>query len=422
MLHLHFAIDNICSQFRRFLISVLLVTASLILLILTVMFYDGMNYGYTTADDILEQGIDGTGMLTIDTFNQDSESIEKLMLEAYESENISAIGCINESYVPMIEDLFNIQKENKIGYFVPSTEEGYISAVEMDVKTIEICQFELSKGKLPSELEFSEDKDAGVNEISYLYLGSAYNSIEVGTEYTMEYMDGHYVVKYIVAGIMEEGQEWIDPGIIPQFSIGTLDNSIDCTYGIFEIQCTLGSTDNFIFSAEEGYTIDEAMDTVRTLAEKYGIEISGISLEEQYEIENESFITILSYLKETFTVVIPAIILMLITMQIVSIILELKSYGILYSIGFGLKDINFILIIKNIVLAVTGLAIAIPVVLWFANRWFEQDMQYIMKTVLLTSALPVAIVVLMTVIAVTSITAVLVLRHYKPVELMRIHS
>ena len=423
MLHLHFAIDDICSQFKRFLISVIMVSICLILLILTVMFHSGLNYAYNSVDMILSNGVKGTGIVTIDV-ESNRENIEKFINDVYQMKEISSIGQVGDGDFLVIEELYNIQKENTKGYFAIGDESGknYVSTIEIDKKAIKLCDFNLSVGNKPEQLNFDIDEDEKINEIYYLYLGSAYSSIDMGTEYVVEYLGGEWCVKYIVAGLMEKEQKWIDPRVITNFTIGSLDYAIDCTYGILVVGNSVRNTDKYIFDVEEDYSIDETMNKLENMSKKYNIKIDIMSLEQSYEIENENYILILSYISDTFMIVIPAIILMLITTQVVSIMLEMNSYGVLYSVGFFAKDINIILIIKNIILGLISIAISTPVVFWFADKWFVQDIKEIMKTVLFTSALPVAIIVLMVVICVTSITAVLVIKRYKPTELMRMRN
>lgn len=409
MLHIHFAIDNIFSQLRRFIVSILLITISLILLVLSVLAYDGMNYSYASSDAILAQGMEGTGVLTIDL---GQENTDKFLEETYKRNEIYSIGSVQIWGTQAIGELLDIQCENTEGYFVADS--GYLSVMGLDVRGIDLCELNLSEGITPEQLDFSMATEN--NYINYLYLGSAYESISVGTEYEFEM--GDFVATYIVAGIMEDGQRWIDPNIDTEIGMNTLDYTIDCTYGIFMIGNLEQSENKVLITASDGYTIDEALEAAHKVATKYGIEMRSLSLTEQYAQECKPIITILSYLKETLIVVIPAIMLMLITSQIVSVMLELNSYGIMCSMGFSIKDINIMLIIKNIIMAVISFAIVVPIVIWFASNWFEQDMQYIMKTILLTSALPVAIIVVLAVILITSVTSVVILKRYTPVKLM----
>lgn len=419
MLHIKIAIDNIFSQLKRFLISVLLVAVSLVLIIVAVLAYEGSNYSYSSCDKLLTKGMEGTGVLNIETH----ESIEAFWDEASKQEEIFAITDMSVGGRENILGLYDIQKKNTEGIFAPDSGEellgmpvldDYISVLDIDIRGINLCDLELSKGTMPEDLDYSKSSDTNI--IYYIYLGSAYASIPVGAEYKKEYIDA--TATYIVAGIMEEGQKWIDPGIDWSIDGGKLDYTVDCTYGIFIVGNLLQLSPRFILSANDGYTIEEALGTAHELADKHGIELHSMTMTELYEESNEVIVFLLSSLIEAFAIVIPAVILMLITMQIVSVRLELNTYGIMCSLGFSIKDINVMLIIKNVIMALVGLAIATPVVIRLADQWFDDKLSYVMDTIMLSVALPTAIIILPVVILITSLTSVVMLKRYTPVKLM----
>ena len=108
-----------------------------------------------------------------------------------------------------------------------------------------------------------------------------------------------------------------------------------------------------------------------------------------------------------------------ITMQIVSILSERENYGIMCAQGFSLKDIEMVLVVKNIIMAIGAFFVAMPVILWVEKKWFNEDVQYILRTVLVSDALPCAIIVILLVILVTSITALIVIKKSTPIQLMK---
>ena len=308
--------------------------------------------------------------------------------------------------------LLDIQNENNEGYFVPMY--GYLAVMSIDARGLELCKLRLSNGIQPEKLDFSQSTDNNI--IYYLYLGSAYDSIPVGAQYKKEYIDA--TVTYIVAGIMEEGQRWIEPDIGIQIKHNVLDYTIDCTYGIFRISHDV-IISRILISAQDGHTIEEALDVAHEVADKYDLEMHSTTMTELYEESFKMNIVFLEYIKEAFVIIIPAIILMLITLQIVSIRFELNTYGIMCSQGFNLKDVNKIIIIKNILMALVSLVVATPIVVLLADYWIDDKLSYIIDTVLVSVALPTAIIILIVVILIISLTSVIMLRRYTPVKLMR---
>lgn len=411
MLYLRLAIDNIFSQFKRFLVSVLLIAVSLVVIIYAVILYKGKGYGYSSCDELLTQGFDKTGVLSFDIVNDDVD-FDGFWDETYRRKEIASFGDIVGYMTDFSDDILNIQKENSEDVFV--TEDNFFSILTIDVRSLSLCDFELSEGIQPEDLDFSENLDTNVP--TYIYLGSAYASIPVGTEYRIEGPVYEYV--YIVAGRMKEGQRWIDPDISVGINNGDMDYTIDCTYGVLVIEDLQASTSEFWISASDGYTIEEAIAAAYEVADKYGIDMTYTTLTDVYETSCSETILLLSYMGEAFAIIIPAVILMLITMQIVSIMLELNTYGILCSVGFSIKDINIMLIIKNIIMSVSGLAIAAPVVLWITEKQYAESFKMILETVVLSTALPTAIIILVVVTLITSAVSVIMLRRYTPVKLM----
>lgn len=411
VLYLRLAIDNIFSQFKRFLLSVLLIVVSLTVIIYVVLIYAGQGYGYSSCDKLLTQGFDKTGVLTLNDISDDVD-FEGFWNEAYEREEIYSMGEMEMYDADFSEDILNIQRENSQGEFV--TYEDFFSILTVGVRSLRLCDLKLSQGTEPNNLDFSDNTDT--NKVTYIYLGSAYKSIPVGTEYRFDAPGYSYVYK--VAGILEDGQRWVYPDLYLQIGFEDVDYTIDCTYGVFGIVDLQVPPSDLWISASDGYTIKEAIDAAYEVADKYGIDMTYTTLTDVYETYCSETILLLSYFGDAFAIIIPAIILMLIAMQIVSIMLELNTYGIMCSQGFSLKDINIMLIIKNVIMSLVGLAIAAPVVLWIVSKQYAEAFKMIMDTVMLSTALPTAIIILIAVTLITSLTSVIMLRRYTPVKLM----
>ena len=347
MLYLRLALDNIFTQFKRFILSIMLVVVCLTMVTYVLTIYMGLGYGYNTCDELLAQGFKGTGVVTIN-YEQDDVDRDGFKKDVLKRKEVEAIGGM-EGYKSVIsQEIYDIQKENTEGMFVTERDAFgcFTSIISIEVSALEVCDFKIAEGIKPEELDFETKNDEKNREyISYLYLGSVYSDIPVGTEYreVEQYNDVTISYVYIVAGILEEGQRWIDPDIASGMDGGDLDYTEDCTYGVFKVRNDYVSDDLFI-TASEGYSIDEAIRAAYEVAETYGIDLWNRTLMEIYEESHDYTTVILSYFANTLLIVIPAMIFMLITMQIVSIRQELSSYGILCAIGYSLKDINIMLI------------------------------------------------------------------------------
>lgn len=421
MLYLRLALDNIFTQFKRFILSIMLVVVCLTMVTYVLTIYMGLGYGYNTCDELLAQGFKSTGVVTIN-FEQDDIDRDGFKKDVLKRKEVGVIGGMEGYKTTISQEIYDIQKENIEGIFV--TERGVggklTSIISIEVSALEVCDFKISEGIKPEELDFETKNDEKNREyISYLYLGSAYSDIPVGTEYRDVYDNDNFTISYvsIVAGILEEGQRWIDPDIANGMATSDLDYTVDCTYGVFEVRNDHVSDELFI-TASEGYSIDEAIRAAYEVAETYGIDLWNRTLMEIYEESHDYTTVILSYFANTLLIVIPAMIFMLITMQIVSIRQELSSYGILCAIGYSLKDINIMLIIKNIISAIVSVGIAAPIVIFLLEESYRDEFKLLSQTLLLSRTLPVAILIMIFVIIITSATTVIMLKRYTPVTLM----
>lgn len=406
MIFLRMAFDDIVSQFKRFVLSTLLIVICLVVLIFVIVTYKGQNYAYLSADEMLNDGFGNTGILSVNEAEDSNDKMLGFINEANKRKEIACIGDMCLYGMKIFPELYEIQSKGKDCYF--SVYEGCTTILTINSNIFELCELELGKGNYPSELDFSDKK------VSYLYLGSAYSSIPIGTKYNNE-----SDITYIVAGIMKDGQRWIDPKLIDGISNQDLDYTIDCTYAVIEIQNSRVSTNGMWITANDGYSIEEAIEAAYEIGDKYGLKIRYATMKNRYEESCSDTLLLMSYLGKAFGIILPAIILMMIVMQIVSIMLQLHDYGIMCSMGFSIKEINIILIIKNFVMSILAFVIAVPIVLKIESTWFDEEIQYIIKTVMINDALPWSIGILLVTIIVTSITSVTVMGKYTPVQLMR---
>ena len=404
MVYLKMAFDDILSQIKGFMLSVLLITICLVSIVFIVIMYKGQNYGYDSADTILINGFESVGFISLETEEFNDTTIQKFYESVRNRKEVYIIGDMCMYGNEPLAELYDIQSDNKRGYF--KTEGNYLTVLAMDIGLCELCHLQIEKGINPDELEFKE-------EYEYLYLGNSFNDIEVGTEYV-----GDSGIRYVVAGILNEKQRWINPSMINGVMTESLDWTIDCSNAIFAVKNSYLTTSGMWIGASEGYSVDEAIDAAFEEAENCNLDFTYTTLHEQYEKSCSDIILVMGYLKDAFKIIIPAIILMLITMQITSMLFELNSYGVLCAVGFSISEINIILIIKSIIMSFLALLVALPIIIWMAGITFDEKLDYIVKSVMVNDALPYAILILFVATLVTSITSSITLRSYTPVQLI----
>ena len=111
MLYLRLALDNIFTQFKRFFISILLVVVCLTMITYLVTIYVSGGYGYNTCDRLLTQGFKGTGIVTINIEQGDTdiEDIEGFKNDVQKRNEVGTIGGMVSYTTNMAQELYEIQ-------------------------------------------------------------------------------------------------------------------------------------------------------------------------------------------------------------------------------------------------------------------------------------------------------------------------
>ena len=123
---LRFAFDMIVSNLKKYILSVLLMSISLLLIMFSLLIYKGEQYSYISCNDALNKGIDGTAVLRLDEnsfiYNQE---VKTFLKEAFERKEIYCIGsmvdygCTYESLNELYEINSNF-KTKKVILFSPT--------------------------------------------------------------------------------------------------------------------------------------------------------------------------------------------------------------------------------------------------------------------------------------------------------------
>lgn len=408
---LRFAFDMIVSNLKKYILSVLLMSISLLLIMFSLLIYKGEQYSYISCNDALNKGIDGTAVLRLDEnsfiYNQE---VKTFLKEAFERKEIYCIGsmvdygCAYES----LNELYEIQRGHVQDYEI-ALQDDLIEIKMINSYAMPLCNLKLKEGIPIEELEFKDSE-----KIEYLYLGAAYEDIAVGTAFTEK--DGK---KFVVAGVIEENQRWILSSLVDTYTSEILDYTIDCNYEIFLVTNQDVFSSGLWICAEDGYTIEQAIDAAKEVGKKYDIKFSYDTLMDKVNRVSQDTALLLSYLTKLLGIVMVASLLMIITTQIVTMLESSKNYGVMYAVGFSRREVNRMLLWKHIITAITSLVITIPLCMFVAQyRFANDDMNYMIKTVLSTYVFPAAIIVAIVIVIIMHIVTCAILKRLTPVKLI----
>ena len=103
---LRFAFDMIVSNLKKYILSVLLMSISLLLIMFSLLIYKGEQYSYISCNDALNKGIDGTAVLRLDEnsfiYNQEVKTFLKEAFESKEPVLIDYIIDMDKKAFPMV--------------------------------------------------------------------------------------------------------------------------------------------------------------------------------------------------------------------------------------------------------------------------------------------------------------------------------
>lgn len=409
MKSIRFAIKMFFLQMKKSVLSVLLMSISMFLLMFTVMIYVGENYTFISCDTSLKRNIANTGVLQLDLDDIDAESVLKFLEEAYNRKEIFCIGNTVDygTRDPSGGVLLAQQEGHALDYQI--TLEGLLEAKYMHSYAMNLCELKIEESLSIEELDVSQ------SDISYIYLGAGYEEIAVGTEYVDEHKQ-----RYVVAGKLAEGQRFINNSLLDGYNTEILDYTGDCTYAVIVINDHQLYSNGCWISAAEGYTIEQAIDAAKETGKNYGITFTYETIDTMYKVASRDIQALLSYLWEVLMIVLASTLLMLVTIQIVTMLEEAKEYGIMYAVGFSKTEITGILLWKHVLttlaaLVVSGGACIYTAVLWFAN----EDIAYMLKTILGQYVFPAAVMFALVIVVVSYIITNVILSKFTPVKLMK---
>lgn len=405
---LRFAFSMIRKQFKKFILSILLMGISFVLIMLAALINSEGNSAYTTCDEVLSAGIEGTAVIRME--DSSYEQIKDFLKKAYESEEIAATGGMNSgSLGGKIDDkLYEIQRGHDWDTNLDSSMSTEVARLSPYV--VPLCDIKLKEGTPVEELDYNEEG------VVYLYLGSAYEGIPIGTE---DVSSGG--TKIVVAGIMENNQRWIKESLLNGFSASELDYSVDCTYAVFCVGVGfIGGSDTYFISAEEGYTIEQAISKAEEIGRELGVEFKYDTVKAMYEEDAKNTEALMNYFSKLSVIITIASTIMLISIQLVIVVNGSREYGVMHSIGFSEREVMGMLLWKQIITAVIALIISGVAVTYIAKEKIlgAVSMEYMLQTLLFRYVFPAGIIFAAGITAIVHVVTIIMLRTMTPVRLI----
>ncbi len=398
---LRFAIDSIINNLRQSLITILILIISAGLIIFSTMIGYGHNYAYTSLDELLTSGAENTAIIRV----ENDDYYYDFMNELSRKSEISSVGSFNTYGITPIPELYEIQEKYKKDL------DGCLEVIEVNSTASKLCELNLTKGDLPEKMDYSPQNGKSVE---YMYLGSYFSEIPIGTEYVID------DTIFIVAGILDNSQRWImDDAIIDEMNINTMDFTKDCKSSILSFYEGFPCTGDMYVCASDGYNIDQIIEIVYETAEKYDMDVRYTTVKTAYERGSENWIIINSILSKLIVIICFSCVLILLCFQLYRLLIMKKEMGIMLSVGFSISEIRYSMILSNIILSFISFGITMLISLYVVKIWFPtNNIMEVVNNVLLRYSYPISFAVVVGITAVTSIILTILLKKMSPIDMI----
>lgn len=407
--------DFISKKYLIYVVSVAMCVLTMLLFSASLFAYSVTKYGRKQCDELFAMGTEQTGVFRFNTDNEYENYFDiwaDFMNEIEQTEEIYAVGNYDiwGGSIPGAKELIQIQNEIAPEIHNSGIPEDVLVLISINKEGAGLFRLKYQSGCFM-------ESDGKTN---YVYLGADYASIEVGTVFRDE--NGTCVV----AGIFEKGTRIINPQILFR-ETDTLELDYSICIDNMVVFCDGGVGSNWItFSVNDGYTVEEGIETIEKIGKKYGIEITGASCEEllyRRDVNNEK---IISATRNMLIWLILVIFIIMLCIQISDFIERSDEFGIMYANGSSTRDVSMIVMMENIRRVVIafilwlGIAIVIcktAIIPHYENDIYKVDGAIIMD-IFLKNIVPWVAVFALAYICIMSIVPIIMVRKTQPIKLI----
>ena len=410
-----FSIDMILENKINFILSFVLTGIGFFLIGFTLLVYLAGSYGKQSAEKALSQGIGQTGVLNFhDVFDFASENGRDFHKNAFESELIHSIGALE--YIELenkdFTELYEIQSQYHVKNGIPNTD--MLQMLRADLEVFPITEIALENGGKAQHLDYSDDHTI------YLYLGYAYRDIPIGTRFVKLTDDGEEMV-YQVAGILQKGEIFVSVNLLNQIDFTTIRNDVNMDYEIMCINNGYSGSAPWFFSVDRRFSMEEGMSELEQIAERYGIKIKMYPLREMFDVVEKETAVMQESLFDVLICLVIVILGVVTTLQIVQIYQSSHQYGIFYAIGFSTADLQWMVIIRNVIYFVLSVCFGILLLLFCGQKYFITNVQVkeLFYQMLFYRVLPVDLMLLLLLFFVVSFVPCRIFYRMEPVSMIQ---
>lgn len=401
------ALEEIVILRKKYMICTLLSITAGVLLTLSVALYKGIRIGSENYNATVVNGVDGVALIRLLDMQGD---YEEFIRRASEIEGVNAIGTMDvqgSTVLSEMDELLDIQSGKASRRL--NVQDHVLEMRLINPTLLPWCEIKLRHGEAWEKLSHTENKHY------YLYLGSDYEHIPVGTQYCLK--DGSV---FEVAGILEKGFRYVK-NITPEAisSVITMDYTLNCDREIFCItDFALGN--EIYVNIKEGYDISIVLEKVRGLAKDMGMDSVFCTMREIFDEGYQLSDRLIHYMIQLIGVVLFCCVILNLCFRIIMIWEQRKNYGILVSQGFSKACMLNVSFIREAIIFVLSFSGIMMVGFGIVKEWYVWDDSFFLFQKLFCGyVIPIILGYLLILSCVCLVVFAIWLKRKTPVQMIR---
>ena len=420
---LEMAMDRINRKIWYSIFCVVII-ASITFLVNTVLVsYNKITYVKDKTTQLIDKPVENTYVVEWGIADVKSEDLMAIKEEHNNIEGVLGAGMFmyGHTFISEFMDDTRFQKINEyiINEEVSSLEMDIPELVEMRMKTTkmllvdndisDLCKLEVENGSNDLCIKLDNGTIPVIAGYNYRDL------LNVGDTFT-NYSDVYNHEKYEIIGILKQGQVWLSEN-----ELGSSINYSKCLDNYLVagscqlLDASFSSVGYMYITDNNDKYVSKKVDSI---INSYGYSAKSKTVDEKLEESLSEERDLLKMYVGTFLFLGSIGILTLSTISVLSVIITQKDIGIMYSIGFTLRDMKKITVMENILKVLTGVVIGFAIsfsIMYYSAMEYEQHMIVDIEM----SELPIIILAVMLIIAFVSvIIPIKMLEKYSPTELI----
>ena len=411
-----FSLDNMSRSKKKLAIVVLLQVIIFVLIGQVLIEYNKQKYVLNKCENILSAPAKKCEAIDFENASLTEEQIIEFVKEVHNLDGFLAVGfgCSG------VQTIKNTVFEGKLGEIQASNSNKTYTNMNngLRMREIQVSLLPYYKFDYVDKIDISKNQPT---DTAYLVLGNAYKDIPVGSEYIKELENGTKV-RYIVAGILEKGEEFVETKLVDPQEI----EIINCDYEIFimyPMEDYQYSRPYVSYAIDKKHTVEEIHNKIIETAEKYGLardDISFLNAKKSLEIYNEPMNYVVGMILDIAIIITIATVLVSICIQSVTIIDSMNVYGIMYANGVTRKDVTLMLVLENLVKLILSIITAYAFARCYYSLAFDETVTFSNELAVLNSIVIYQVIGIgLLVMVASTIVPLIIINRNTPSKLIR---